>query len=264
MLTGLRGVVCPGSRSSVLWLRAASLCLPPAHHQRCCPGLWQGQGAQRASVKLYGSSSCSGCLILLHPTSSVSCHFFQHFSSSRCSPEAWIWHYYLASPVPARAVTNPEEGHCHQHLAVQPSWGNGGCPFRQETSKSQRREFSCGKGKEELWLSPSASPMNCVPGVAWGRGCISHCCLVAVLRKDTGTASCSRDVWSDLMADRLQKNECEVFVHICKYFCWSRMKNETMVSAQMLGVLTKKIPIPMHQLKCFISVTDWLFMGFIL
>lgn len=33
-----------------------------------------------------------------------------------------------------------------------------------------------------------------------------------------------------------------MFVHICKYSCWSRMKNETMVSAQRWGILRNKTP----------------------
>lgn len=59
------------------------------------------------------------------------------------------------------------------------------------------------------------------------------------------------------------KSESEVFFNICKYSCPCRMKSETIANGQRQIILRNKNQIPKHQLKCFISDIDCLFMGFI-
>lgn len=73
--------------------------------------------------------ACSSSYIFCALPSLLAC-----FSYTGCSLRAWICHYYLAFLVPSRAVINPEEGHCNQHIAVQTSQRNGVCPNREETS----------------------------------------------------------------------------------------------------------------------------------
>lgn len=245
ILTRLHVAMGSRSRSSDLWLRAASLWLLPTHHQKCCPLFWQQQGAETASIKLDG-----GLLWISSSPSYIYCallSLLMCFSYTGCSLGAWICHYYLAFLVPSRAVINPEEGHCNQHIAVQASQRNGVCLNKEETSwaSETRTHVLVMCQKLNLFLvavlsTPESNTLHyqklCFTLLFHSNPLPQHRALhpVAGMFLHPVAGMFYLNLWLD------SKNESKVFFRFCKYSCPGRMKSRTVANVQRQIVLRNK------------------------
>lgn len=147
------------------------------------------------------------------------------FSYTGCSLRAWICHYYLAFLVPSRAVINPEEGHCNQHIAVQTSQRNGVCPNREETSwASETRthvHVTCQKLNLFLVEVLSTPESNALHYQKLWFTLLFHSNPLPWHRALHPAAGMFYlNLWLD------SKNESKVFFKFCKYSCSGGLKAE--------------------------------------